>query len=404
MDENQATNEEQKAGTLKSFTQGLSNISNKVVNFANKKNNLSDAKVSPFVIKLVIIGAAVLIGACFTFALISGLISLFSPPSYDPESGELSSYAGVNGTKFYGVRFIYKDETASATQISSDYLKLTHSLILDAKNSSLNISLALTQEYNQDANIALITTEYANLLAGTTNQTLLECAGKINHFGLTNDQVTIVINSIASSLVNHSFTTETQSTLQNKMRELYAGDAYNSFKVVCDNIFLQDYLFANDDDSLQKLKQHNYIGAIYMPKEQVTITNASYALVLEQGDTTTIELKLKNNNEITSVIPQQTADSTWFGNNDFKVYENDSNMNLTLNQFTAINTETPALQDATPLNKLLIDGTYSTYFSNTDNNYSGANLLQNVNSENYLFLEFNTSASFNFAEYIIDFD
>lgn len=403
MDPNQ---NEQNNSTLDSIKKGVSNVSQKVqqaVQLANKGGKASKtATMAPIIIKVSLIALAVIVATCFVFAIISGIVSLFSPPTYDKTKGELSSYDGVDGSKFYGVRFIYKDQEASVKQISDDYLQLTYNLILDAKNDGLDIVLTLNQEYSQDSNIVLITTEYANLLAETQEtQSLSQCASVINHFGLLENEATIVINNIASSLVNNNFTTETQEAIQNKMLESYSAEKYNYYRAVCDNIFLEDYLLAGSADTLQNLEKHNYIGAIYMPRTQVTFTSASFVAVMDENDTTTIEFKYKNGTDITSVIEQQVIDSSWFTDDDFKIYENSSNINITVNQFTAMD-DSLDLRKPTPLSKLLADGTYSIAFTNTDGNYLGTNLLQNVNSENYLFVEFNTTASFNFAEYIVD--
>ena len=128
---------------------------------------------------------------------------------------------------------------------------------------------------------------------------------------------------------------------------------------------------------------------------------SSFVFVIDEGQTVDININLMNNNEVTTLESAQ-ADSSWATKDglvstgiEFKTPDD-----VILANFTAFNPNNhEELKDGKTLFDILKDGTFGNYFKNTNGSEDVSTLLQNVNTHNYVYLELNGTAPYNYAEF-----
>lgn len=172
-------------------------------------------------------------------------------------------------------------------------------------------------------------------------------------------------------------------------------------------IYVWDYILENKDDTLKQLPKKDYYGFVYMPKQNVEMTSASFVFVVGGGYGVDVCLYQQNQQTTTALGEVANANVTWFKDSHLEeMYEVE--LNKTLTQFTAIDTnDVTALSEPVSLFDLLEKGTYNIYFNETED-YEGITLLQNMADSNYIFLAMDNKDEqkdpFNFAEAFVEYN
>ena len=130
--------------------------SNKGLQFGSKKS----IWLNPIVWKILIIAIIVFFAFAITLAIIGAIVGAFMHDTYDKDKGTLSALHGVNGDNFYGVRLIYKDEEKSSLEMEDYYLTFTNSILLQLKESGVDI-VDIIADYKNDTTVQTVTTNYA---------------------------------------------------------------------------------------------------------------------------------------------------------------------------------------------------------------------------------------------------
>ena len=374
-------------------------------------NSIKSFFTNPIVLKALLIAGLVLLGIILLAVLINTIIYAITATDYDGENGLLSSKYGIQGDKFYGARFLYRDDETANIEIQEDYLTFTYNILNDTK-SETGLTITLSAEYTNDLRIIEIATNFANKLIDNnqSNLSLEKCISKTDHFGFSNDELNIVINSIASTLISNSsgtsWASNNSSAIKTALTTKCNSIEYQSYKNVTPKIYVWDYILENEDSSLEKLPKKDYIGFVFMPKENVTLTSASFFFVVEGGYGVDVCLYKQEQQNAVPFSTPQNANVTWFKDNHMQeIYECDFNEEL--QQFTAIDTNNvKALSTPTSIFTLLQDGTYSTYFNQMEN-YDDLTLLQNMADSKYIFLYTDNKdedrSEFNFAEAMVSY-
>lgn len=389
---------------------GAKNVG-KNVGKAMKKTGEGVAKkvaLNPIVLKILLIALAVILVIVLIVAIVVAIVYAVTASDYDPEKGTLSSIYGISGDKFYGARFIYRDDEQASVEIKDDYLKLTYSILNDTK-SETGLTITLATDYLSDENVGLITTNYANALLGTSDLLLDRCTLLVDHFGFSDEEITIVFDSIASTLVSKSWTSKSAGEIKSIFDNKYQTDEYLAFKNVTPKIYVWDYILNSEDDSFENLPRKDYYGFIYMPKTNVKMTSASFIFVIDGGYGVDVCLKNKQSATATPVALGEVANANagWFYDDHMQeFYECEFDVNLS--SFGAINTSNVnELSTPTSIYTLKVNNTFSNYFTVTDE-ITGLTLLENVATSDYIYLEFDnkdeSQSPFNFAEQIVEYE
>lgn len=394
----------------------------KYTNFANALNKktanagssiakaTSKAKkifTNPVFIKFAIGFLIVIFALAFVFALISSIASAFIPGTYDKDEGILGPLYGIQNDEFYGARVIYEDNAQTLVEIKEIYLKFTYDILQDLNNNGLEIS-GLTEDYQNNANIIKITSNFAKDLAlnnnGNVNASSLETSiESISHYGFTDEEVSIVFDSIANTIKNENLSTADLLTIKTNLNSSYADEKYAINKMILPRIIVKDYILSDESSEIPALYKQKYLGYVFMPKQDVAFECVSFMFVVDEPNTIEVELKQTQNGETQTICPKTSVDSTWCQDNDFEIYEME-NITPSVTQFTAINqSNLQELAEGMSLYSLIKNDIYSTYFKTIDGEYTAENLLTNINSENYIYLQTNSKVEFNLAEYITSY-
>lgn len=389
---------------------GAKNVG-KTVGNAVKKTGGSVAKkvaLNPLVLKVLLIALAVILVIALIVAAVVAIIYVVTASDYDPERGTLSSIYGITGDKFYGARFVYRDDEQASIEIKDDYLKLTYSILSDTK-SETGLTITLSENYLTDENVSLITTNYANALVGTSDMLLERCTLFVDHFGFNSDEITIVFDSIANTLVSKSWTSKSVEEIKNILDSKYQTDSYLAFKNVTPKIYVWDYVLNGEDNGFENLPRKDYYGFIYMPKTNVKMTSASFIFVVDGGYGVDVCLKNKQSAtaEPVNLGEVVNANSGWFYDDHMQEFY-ECEFDVDINAFDAINkSDVSELATPTSIYTLMGNNTFSNYFTVTDE-ITGLTLIQNVATSNYVYLEFDNKdedkSPFNFAEQIVEYE
>ena len=216
-----------------------------------------------------------------------------------------------------------------------------------------------------------------------------------------------MFDSIAETLIDKSWAAVNEDTIISALDTAYQLPAYSSYTQVMPKLYVWDYVFEKESSTLDKLPKKDYCGMIYMPKESVTIESATYMFVVEGGYGVDVCLKQNTGSNIVPLGEVVNANASWYYDNHMQEYY-ECNTKANLNQFEAINTgDLSELSEAISISSLYEKGLFDTYFDVTDGDYSETSLLENVASNNYVFLELvnkdEHGSSFNFAEHIVSY-
>lgn len=405
MDESNNTNGVEK---YKNFANALNkktaNAGNSVAKVASKAKKIF---TNPLFLKIAIGFLIAILAFVFIAGIISAITSIFNPDTYDESSGMLGPLYSIQNDKFYGARVIYEDNVQTSTEIKEIYLKFTYNILQDLNNNGVEIS-GLTEDYQNNANIIKITTNFAKGLALNNNEgsdasSLESSIENISHYGFTDEEVSIVFDSIANTIKNENLSSVDISTIKTNLNNSYTDDKYAINKMILPRVIVKDYILSEANSEIPALNKQKYLGYVFMPKQEVTFDDLSFMFVVNEPNTIEVELKQFQNGTVQTLCPKTTVDHTWCKDNDFEIYEMEEGT-PSVTQFTAINqANVQELANGVSLYSLIKNDIYSTYFKTIDGEYTAEKLLTNINSENYIYLQTSCGTAFNLAEYITSY-
>lgn len=409
MDEfdNETNQQAEKMGSK--LKQTAKNTGNKVKQAMSRTTRgLAKVMKNPLFWKALLIVGCIVLVVFFIIVIIEIIASAFTFNPFNPVNGTLGSVFGIQNDKFYGARLIYEDDETANTEIKDVYLKFTQSILIDINNDGANVSIDTTTHNNNQ--ITILVTNFAKQLALNTNptanvNTIDDSLITITHYGFNDTEASLVFNSIASDIKNNGLSSTEKTELTSKMQSVYSNEKYSIIKKVLPKIIIKDKLFEGDSTELGELTKEKYLGYVFMPKDNVTFKTLSFRFVVNQNHTAEVELKQYTQSGIQTIKEKTTVDYSWYNvdTEEFTDYEvTDLSQNVT--PFTAINTANiEELSNGVSLYYLLANNLYNTYFKVFEGEYTGQNLLENINSDNYIYLQCSNDGAFNLAEYITEY-
>lgn len=409
----QQKNTEKPSGKIQN---SMNNIAEKA-KAATKVVGMKLAKIfkNPLFWKITLVGLIFLVCLVLVDVVVSTVTAFFSFDTFNKSTGKMSSLHGVNGDSFYGARFIYKDDEKASIEMIEDYKQLAYTLVVDVKDY-LEIKDSQGQTINLEnyPNLPLyntIATNFSIELAkkqdkSFTGTTIEESTKIVDHFGLKNDEFTIVLNSVASTLKNNNVIVDSSSEedVLNKLNDSFEKEKYSKYKTAFDKVYVKDYLLKDSESVIEDIEKQNYLGMIYMPKTNVIFKEASYGFVVPENAEISVELKQKTNTDIKTLKEKTKVDSSWYTEDDCEIYEAD-NLNVILTTFTAINSSNiNELENPKSIYSLKQNNAYNLFFKTTENNiYTNLTWIEMINSNNYMYLETISDVPFNMAEYVVEY-
>ncbi|MDY2696149.1 MAG: hypothetical protein SOV27_03185 [Eubacteriales bacterium] len=377
----------------------------KVVKKAAKKGGKTLAKLltNPLFWKILLIVGCVLLAILLVVVLVAVIINVLFGDTFDPLKCTLAPLSGIERDKFYGARTIYEDNIITNSEIKENYTLMTTSLLKDIKANGTNLNIDFSNP-NSEVTITIIVTNFAKELALNIDDTatitsLDDSLAIIDHYGLKTEEAVIVFNSIANTIKNANLSTEDKVIIVEKLNIAFADEKYSNEKLILPKIVVKDLVFEEGKKQLGEITREKYLGYVFMPKEDVTFNTISFRFVINQGYNADIELIRNDNGNEQILLEKQTIDNSWYNEGDFEIYEYDGTQEVST--YTAINSaNTSELKNGVSLYKLIVNNQYSTYFKAITGEYTGEELLKNINSNNYIYLRCSSDTTFNLAEYI----
>lgn len=345
----------------------------------------------PILLPILAVVAAVLIIYCVVTSMFSG--------GYDPNKATMSSIGGIRGTQFYGARMFYYDDEFTAQDLSDEYKEFTYN-ILKKINSHHTINIDFTKPYANNIQIEGIVIDFAKAISGSESNVLLDITKSISHYGFTEENKLAVFNSMSNYLINNSYTVATSQNLIAKLNEIYEQD-FAYMKNVCKKILIKDYLIEGTN-TIKDIPKKNFAGFVYMPRKMIMM-KSSFIFAVDEENTVDIAVNIKNNNEVTE-LATATADNTWMKDGYAENFlEFSSPEDILVSEFTAFNeSNIQELSEGKTLFDVLKDGTFNNYFKNVNGSEDVSTLLENINSNNYVYLNLNGTAPFNYSELLAE--
>lgn len=345
--------------------------------------------------------------------VVVAIVSYFSSGGYDKDKGTMSSVSGVMGDKFYGTRFLYYDNELTSLDLQNTYLEFTYNLLYDIESASNGtiVNIDFTKPYNENTSINEITTTYACALAKTSGS-LLECTTVINNYGFseelkdgeTRTQKETVLETLATTLsTGKAYTPNSYDEILNKIKDSYDKESFAYMKNVCAKILIKDYILEADKTATD-IPKKNYVGFVYMPKQDVVMEETSFVFLVDDGKTVDITANYLSSTT-DDELDTATADSSWFsGGMADKLLTCELN-DYILTTFTAIDSnDLNYLSEEKTIFKIMRDNKFSTYFKDSANVESSESLLENVNTNNYFYLSLNSDSAYNMAEAFVTYE
>ena len=401
MDEENQTEETEQ--TISNATSTISNGTKKVVNGA-KKISKALSKVARAIhtvisaivsfvaafwwLILIIFGVVLidtLIITIFGMGITAGINGVY-------ENGKYTPSAGAMGDKFYGERYVYYDDTFSNEEISDYYTQLSWGLMNGAIQQGTIAITNFPADYLQSEDAVKIALSFTKSISSLTNDnmTITYYAGGIDHYGLTETESNSFLNMTADYIIakGYNSTGKTRENVFNAITNTFNND-YSYMKNVCKRIIIKDFIFNAEDTGMINIEAKNYCGMVFMPKEDLTITNTEFAFIIPQGNNVTASY-YEYSDGVSSQISTAEADSSWFKDGIIEELFKVDMSNNPLKKFEAIDTENiNYLSDGVSLFTMLKDNKFNVYFNdiivNIDTNTN--DLLTNVKTDNYQYIE-----------------
>ena len=399
------------AGTAKKIGQKVGQAVKKVakaVGKAIKKAAKAVLKLmkNPLFWKILLIVLIVLLCIALIAGIVVLILGIFDYDAYDKENALISAPYGIAGDSFYGARYIYEDKQAAALELEDYYLKPSYEILDDVDNTANLVTYTLSADYKTDETTALVAKDFVNALAQTTNLELVSAAENIQHFGLSSEDWTLVIDSVASTIANNWLGSgKSEADIETAVQNATSGSDYANYSKIYSTYFVWDYILDGKSDTIKNVPKKNYVGYIYMPKKEVMLESISYVFIVDGGYGAEVQIKHKTGSgSIEQIGETQTALVDWYVDDELEKWIEYNDVNRTITTFEAINSgNLTALTTATSVHSLINSGAYSNYFNDTLNDYSSQALLENVKANNYFYLQMSSLQTYNFADYIIEY-
>ena len=196
----------------------------------------------------------------------------------------------ITSENFYGIRTAYIDETILSDALEQSYKQYVIDILEDIDNTqSISITITLpdtsenkplTNETPVGEHIETMSLGVAKIAAGKsvsdtiTDFTLLY--PEIDYFGLTEKEVEDVNDFITKYLTDYSIvdTGESSATIAELVD--IATEKLTYINNLCEKVMICDYIA--EDSGLKDVKELIYVGSIYMPNKDITITSLSTAV------------------------------------------------------------------------------------------------------------------------------
>ena len=307
------------------------------------------------------------------------------------EDGKYTPGAGAIGDKFYGERFIYYDELFSGNEIKNTYLEYSWGSLKNAIDDEVISIPSFAETYTESEDALIIALNFAKSISSlnNSNMEISYYIGGIDHYGLTLTESEQFIDLMKNYIITHNYIKpgKTQVDVYNSLISSL-NDDYSYMKNVCKKIIIKDYIF-EEDSGIKELEAKKYGGLVFMPKEDVTITDLEFGFIVPQGVEVNATYNCYENGQITE-IANATADSSWFVDG---IIENSLHIDIadkTIKKFTALDEENiEYLTSGMSLFNLIKNEKINTYFNGLIVGYETTinDLLCNIKTDNYHYLK-----------------
>ena len=342
-----------------------------------------------------------------------------------------SSFNGINGKDFYGVRMVYKDEEKSKHKIIEDYIDLVGQGVELAENTTLsNVTLTVnltmpSEDFNfENFNEAEFAGQYPMLyqtvlkISQTVNKadngteapaTLIDSVAGIKYFGLVSvdensngvDDITEALQDAvltASTFEGADGTTLSQTDIDNAHNAIKNSISTllndEKLKIRTEKLFIKDYILEEDDDTVTGVTKENYVALIFMPKKNVEFTGFSFSAVA--SDLTNLKVSMFNNGEEIYISTDNTNLSVEDGADMFFLYSTASNLNIEASTFADIDTNNlNQFNKETSLFDIVKTADYSIYLEEKTNENS---LKYFTIKQNGVLVKMENDSKFGFVE------
>ncbi len=219
----------------------------------------------------------------------------------DEES--MISNSSMTSQYFYGMRTAYIDDTQLIDELQLSYKNYVVD-ILDAFDNNSGVSLQITLPQIEDNSTQLhehilnMSTGIGSIVAkgsADTNANFVELYAEITHFGLTASEFDLTHKFLTDYVSTNSIAIiPTGANIEELLLEAMNNESNSYMLNVCEKVMIKDYL--PTEESLDIADSANFIASIYMPKQQIVMTNISYRARME-GEEDSLSVKIVNNNE-----------------------------------------------------------------------------------------------------------
>ena len=323
------------------------------------------------------------------------------------ENGMYTPSGGAIGDKFYGERYLYNDFAYSNSEISESYEEFSWGVIKGAIQKNVITITSFPESYSQSEDAIKVSLDFAKSISSLHDDGMAinYYAGGIDHYGLTTSESENFLNLMADYLNDKHYNKNgsTKNDIYNALKDSF-DEEYSYMKNVCSRVIIKDFLF-EEDSGIINIDSKNYLGMVFMPKEDITITSTEFAFIVPQG--ITVEASYNHVDESnTTELASDTADSTWFVDG---IVEKSLEVNTSeypIAKFSAIDEENMEyLAQGVSIFKLLKDDKFGVYFNDIEISVETTieTLLNNVKTESYQYLMCDSSGYYIVADILTEY-
>ena len=328
----------------------------------------------------------------------------------------MSENYGVTSEYFYGIRTAYVNEDLLTESLELSYKQYVIDILKSIENTNgVSITIELpeisedepfTNDTPVDENITTLSLGIAKIAAdkspSDTISGFAELYPEIDYFGLTQDQVEDVNDFIDKYLSDNSIVNKGESELTISEMVDSAIESLPYIQNICQKVIIQDYIA--EETGLEDVKELNYVGSVYMPHSNITISALSSVIA-----TTTPEIPIEASCISRAEGTESSVASGTSNSDDGKILlDSVDNSTLTLSEFTSIDSSNlEVFCDGISLFEAIRLGAaegkdYSIFFQKLvdDNNVEFYSWIPS--DDNILYLSFNSTGNFIFSDLLLE--
>lgn len=331
-------------------------------------------------------------------------------PEYMTENFSITSEC------FYGIRAAYIDEDLLISSLQQSYKQYTSDVIVEIEENGIDVTIdiiTINEETrlpnpvssSSEPHYNTLSLSIGNSIAGQSessfNNTLYNA---ISYFGFNESQQSDVNDIIVNYIKDNSLFTLTsaESFPDDLVDQLNSNPDLDYVENLCEKVMIKDYIAS--DSGLKDVEQLIYVGSVYMPNKDITITDLSTVI-----STTTPEYPIEGEcilktTEGDTVLVSGTSDSS-----DGKLlFDSIEDSNLELPKFNSINSgDTKAFSGGISLFEALrlghSDGKdYSLFFQKQTNENGDEVYSWKPADEKTLYLTYKSDSKFIFTDLIFE--